>query len=155
MKQFDWLRSQGGLTRRFGIYSVLVVGVLGVAFVISAKGADTKAGTDMITFVNGDQLTGTVVSESGGAVTFHSNMSGDIKVGWDKIKSLHTGEAFAVIRSTDKLKVGKPALQVPVGRLQVSNDEVSVSGPGGQVKNLPTKDAAYIERRELPEGSAA
>jgi hypothetical protein len=85
MKQFDWLRSQGGLTRRFGIYSVLVVGVLGVAFVITAKGADTKAGTDMITFVNGDQLTGTVVSESGGAVTFHSNMSGDIKVGWDKI----------------------------------------------------------------------
>jgi hypothetical protein len=101
MKQFDWLRSQGRLARRFGIYRVLVLGVLGLAFVIAARGADTKAGTDVITFVNGDQLTGTVVSESGGTVTFHSNMSGDIKVGWDKIKSLHTGEAFAVIRSTD------------------------------------------------------
>jgi hypothetical protein len=148
MKQFDWLRSQGRLKRRFGIYRVLVVGVLGVAFVITAKGADTKAGTDVITFVNGDQLTGTVVSESGSTVTFHSNMSGDIKVGWDKIKSLHTGEAFAVIRSNDRLKVGEPAPQVPVGPLQVSNDEVSVSGPGGQVKNIATKDAAYIVNGE-------
>jgi hypothetical protein len=148
MKQFDWLRSQGRLTRRFGIYRVLVVGVLGLAVVVTANGADTKAGADVITFMNGDQLTGTVVSGSGGSVVFHSDISGDIKVGWDKIKSLHTGEAFAVIRSTDKLKVGKPAPQVPVGRLQVSNDEVSVSGPGGQVKNLPTKDAAYLVNGE-------
>jgi hypothetical protein len=32
--------------------------------------------------------------------------------------------------------------------LQVSNDEVSVSGPGGQVKNIPRKDAAYIVNGE-------
>jgi hypothetical protein len=148
MKQFDWLRSQGRLKRRFGIYRVLVVGVLGVAFVITANGAHARAGADVITFVNGDRLTGTVMSESGSTVTFHSNMSGDIKVGWDKIKSLHTGEAFAVIRSNDRLKVGEPAPQVPVGPLQVSNDEVSVSGPGGQVKNIATKDAAYIVNGE-------
>ena len=154
MKQFDSLFRYGWPPYQRGMLCVLALGMLGLAFASSAKGADTKAaadtkaGTDVITFVNGDQLTGTVVSESGGAVMFHSDMSGDIKVGWDKIKSLHTSEAFAVIRSTDKLKVGQPAPQVPLGPLQVSNGEVSVSGSGGEVKNIAVKDAAYLVNGE-------
>lgn len=106
--------------------------------------ADAKPGVDVITFTNGDQLTGTLVSESGGTVVFHSDMGGDIKVDWSKIKSLHTGEKFAVIGANDKLKVGKPAPQVPVGTVSVANDEVSVSGVGGEIKNIPTKEAAYV-----------
>ena len=148
MKQFDSLCRQGWLPYRRGMYRVLALGLLGLAIVSIGRAADTKAGTDVITFVNGDQLTGTVVSESGGAVMFHSDMSGDIKVSWDKIKSLHTSEAFAVIRPTDKLKVGQPAPQVPLGPLQVSNGEVSVSSPGGEVKNIPVKDAAYLVNGE-------
>ena len=103
-----------------------------------------KPGVDVLTSTNGDQLTGTVVSESGGSVVFHGDMSGEIKVEWSKIKSLHTGGKYAVISPTDKLKVGRPAPQVPVGTLSVSNDEVSVSGTGGEVKNIPTKEAAYV-----------
>ncbi|MCU1312729.1 MAG: hypothetical protein JWM54_486 [Acidobacteriaceae bacterium] len=148
MKQLDWLCSQASPPHRPGIYRVLVLGWLGLAFVISARAADTKAGMDVITFVNGDQLTGTLLSESDRTVMFHSDMSGDMKVSWDKIKSLHTSEAFAVIRSSEKLRVGRPAPQVPVGPLHVSNDEVSVSGPGGEVKNIPAKDAAYLVNGE-------
>jgi hypothetical protein len=110
----------------------------------AAQDAAAKPGVDVLTFTNGDQLTGTLVSESGGSVAFHSDMSGDIKVDWNKIKSLHTGGKYAVILSSDKLKVGRPAPQVPVGTVSVANDEVSVSGVGGEVKNIPTKDAAYL-----------
>ena len=110
----------------------------------AAQDAAAKPGVDILTFTNGDQLTGTLVSESGGSVVFHSDMSGDIKVDWNKIKSLHTGGKYAVILSSDKLKVGRPAPQVPVGTVSVANDEVSVSGVGGEVKNIPTKDAAYL-----------
>jgi Protein of unknown function, DUF481 len=110
----------------------------------AAQTADAKPGVDVLTFTNGDQLTGTLLSESGGSVAFHSDMSGDIKVDWSKIKSLHTGGKYAVITSSDKLKVGKPAPQIPVGTVSVANDAVSVSGVGGEVKNIPTKDAAYL-----------
>jgi hypothetical protein len=148
MKQFDWLCTHGWLPHRRSISRVLVLGLVALSFVITAKGADTKAGTDVITFVNGDQLTGTVLSESGGTVTFHSDMSGDINVSWEKIKSLRTSEAFAVIRSSDKLRVGSPAPQIPVGPLHVFNDEVSVSGPGREVKTIHAKDAAYLVNGE-------
>jgi Protein of unknown function, DUF481 len=109
-----------------------------------AQAAAAKPGVDVLIFTNGDQLTGTLVSESGGSVVFHSDMSGDIKVDWSKIKSLHTGGKYAVISPGEKLKVGRPAPQVAVGTLSVSNDEVSVSGAGGEVKNIPTKQAAYL-----------
>jgi Protein of unknown function, DUF481 len=106
--------------------------------------ATPKPGVDVLTFTNGDQLTGTLVSEGDGSVVFHGDMSGDINVEWSKIKSLHTGGKYAVISPGVKLKVGRPAPQVPVGTLSVSNDEVSVSGTGGEVKNIPTKEAAYV-----------
>jgi hypothetical protein len=112
----------------------------------SAQGAKdaAKAGVDVITFTNGDQLTGTLVSESDGKVTFNSDMTGTVTVAWEKIKSLHTGGKYAVISSGEKLKVGRPAPQVPVGTVTVANDQVSVSGVGGEIKNIPTKDAAYL-----------
>jgi hypothetical protein len=110
----------------------------------AAAQAAAKPGVDVITFTNGDQLTGTLVSESDGTVVFHGDMSGDIKIEWSKIKSLHTGGKYAVISPGQQLKVGKPAPQVPVGTVSVSNDEVSVSGVGGEIKSIPTKEAAYL-----------
>jgi hypothetical protein len=111
---------------------------------LAQDAAAAKPGVDVLTFTNGDQLTGTLVSESDGSVVFHGDMSGDVKVEWTKIKSLHTGGKYAVISPTEKLKVGRPAPQVPVGTLSVSNDQVSVSGTGGETKNIPTKEAAYV-----------
>jgi hypothetical protein len=110
----------------------------------AAQDAATKPGVDVLIFTNGDQLTGTLKSESDGTVVFHSDMTGDVCVDWKNIKSLRTGGQYAVITSDQKLRVGKPAPQVPVGTLSVSNDEVSVAGVGGEVKNVPTKDAAYL-----------
>lgn len=109
-----------------------------------AQDANAKPGVDVIIFTNGDQLTGTLTGESGGNVNFNSDMSGAITVPWSKIKSLHTGGKYAVITTGETLKVGKPAPQVPVGTVSVSGDQVSVSGVGGEVKNIPTKDAAYV-----------
>jgi hypothetical protein len=110
----------------------------------AAQAAEEKPGVDVIIFTNGDQLTGTLKSESDSTVVFHSDMTGDVNVDWKKIKSLKTGGKFAVINSGEKLRVGKPAPQVPVGTLSASNDEVSVAGVGGEVKNVPTKDIAYV-----------
>ncbi len=134
---------------RFSVWHGAAVAVLALPVVFastkaSAQDANAKPGVDVVTFTNGDQLTGTLVSESDGKITFNSDMSGTVTIPWSKVKSLHTGGKYAVISSTDKLKVGRPAPQVPVGTLSVANDQVSVSGVGGEVKNIPTKDAAYL-----------
>ena len=101
---------------------------------------------DVITFINGDKLTGKVLKESGGVVVFLSDMTGatPISVPWSKIRELHSSRTFAVIRKDQKLKVGKPAPQVLVGTVNYSNDEISVGTPGGETKNIPAKDAAFV-----------
>ena len=53
---------------------------------------------DVIIFTNGDQLTGKLLREVGGSVTFHSDIAGDVTVTWDKIKSIHSSQQFAVIQ---------------------------------------------------------
>jgi hypothetical protein len=134
---------------RFSVWHGAAVAVLALPVVFAstkavAQDANAKPGVDVVTFTNGDQLTGTLVSESDGKITFNSDMSGTVTIPWSKVKSLHTGGKYAVISSTEKLKVGRPAPQVPVGTLSVADDQVSVSGVGGEIKNIPTKDAAYL-----------
>jgi hypothetical protein len=111
-----------------------------------------KPDPDVLTFTNGDQLTGKVVSETDGVVTFLSDMAGKadgtdggtITVPWSRIKELHTAQKFAVITKDQRLRVGRPAPQVPVGTISYSNDEISVSEGAGEVKDVPAKDAAYV-----------
>lgn len=107
--------------------------------------ATAKADADVLTFTNGDQLTGKVVDETGGVVTFQNDASfGKITVPWSKIKELHTAQTFAVITKDQKLREGRPAPGVPVGTISYSSDEISVSGAGGEAKKVAAKDAAYI-----------
>jgi hypothetical protein len=124
--------------------AVLALPVVFASTKAFAQDANAKPGVDVVTFTNGDQLTGTLVSESDGKITFNGDMSGTVTIPWNKIKSLHTGGKYAVISSGETLKVGRPAPQVPVGTVSVANDQVSVSGVGGEIKNIPTKDAAYL-----------
>jgi hypothetical protein len=106
----------------------------------------------MVRVTNGDQLTGKVVSETGGVVTFQSDMAGKadgsgggtITVPWSRIKELHSAQKYAIITKDQTLRVGKPAPQVQVGTVSYSNDEISISGGGSEIKNIPAKNAAYM-----------
>jgi Protein of unknown function, DUF481 len=136
--------------------AVLALAILPLASApLAAAGQAATAGADVLTFTNGDQLTGKVVSESGGVVTFQSDMAidssktdgsggGTITVPWSRIKTLRSAQKFAVITKDQQLRVGRPAPQVPVGTVSATSDQVSVSGVGGEIKNIPTKDAAYL-----------
>lgn len=109
-----------------------------------AQAPQEKAGADTITFSNGDRLTGKVLSEADGKVVFHSDVAGDISVEWSKIQELHTEGRFAVLFPGQKLKLGRPAPEVPIGTVTASSEQVSVSTVGGEVKNIPAKAAAFL-----------
>ncbi len=101
---------------------------------------------DEITFTNGDKLTGKVIKESGGVVIFQSDMAGGatLSVPWSQIKELHSSKRFAVIRNDQKLRVGKPAPQVPIGTVSYSDNQISVAPFKAETVNIPAEDAAYL-----------
>jgi hypothetical protein len=129
----------------------LVLGVtLGFTFVLPghAQAAPAKTAApapDVIIFTNGDQLTGKLLREVGGSVTFHSDIAGDVTVTWDKIKSIHTSQQFAVIEQGQHVTRKTPDADVAQGVVQVQDDQVKLAtGTGGTTKDIPVKNAAYM-----------
>jgi hypothetical protein len=113
-----------------------------------AAGADTKGtapAPDVIFFTNGDQLTGKLLREAGGSVTFHSDIAGDVSVSWDKIKSIRTSQKFAVIQQGQHVSRKTPDADVAQGGVQIQDDQVKVTtSTGGATKDIPVKNAQYM-----------
>ena len=105
-----------------------------------------KAAPDTITFTNGDHLTGKFVREDGGKVIFHSDIAGDITVGWDQITELHSSQTVAVLKTgvTPTKKGGES--QIPIGTLAVTAGQIQLESPAtsSQIAPIPVADAAYI-----------
>ncbi len=107
--------------------------------------AAPAAGTDVIVFTNGDQLTGKLLREVGGSVTFHSDIAGDISVDWDKIKSIKTGQQFAVMQQGQHVTRKTADADIVQGNVQVEDNQVKVTqATGGATKDIPVKDAQYV-----------
>jgi hypothetical protein len=107
--------------------------------------AAPAAGTDVIVFTNGDQLTGKLLREVSGSVTFHSDIAGDISVDWDKIKSIKTGQQFAVIQQGQHVTRKTADADIVQGNVQVEDNQVKVTqATGGASKDIPVKDTQYV-----------
>jgi hypothetical protein len=100
---------------------------------------------DVLVLSNGDTLHGKFVNEVAGKVTFHSDPLGDVSLGWDKIKELHTDQKFAVIDKNVKLLGRKSAGQIPVGTFELENQAITLHPENAPVlAPIPVKDAQYI-----------
>jgi hypothetical protein len=101
---------------------------------------------DTITFTNGDRLTGKLVREVDGKVTFHSDIAGDVTVTWDKIKELHSAAPFAVLQKgvVPNRKEGEGRL--PIGALSVADGKIQLepSASHAEIAAIPTANASYI-----------
>ncbi len=110
-----------------------------------APGAGAAPAPDVIFFTNGDQLTGKLLREIGGSVTFHSDIAGDVTVTWDKIKSIRSSQKFAVIQQGQHVTRKTPDADVAQGSVQVQDDQVQVTtATGGATKEIPVKNAQYM-----------
>jgi hypothetical protein len=93
--------------------------------------ADAPAGTDVLVFNNGDQLTGKLVSSAGASVTFHSDMAGDLTIDWAKVKEIRTGQKFAVLEKGVKPSRKTPDSLVPQGTVTIADQKVEVQPASG------------------------
>jgi Protein of unknown function, DUF481 len=106
---------------------------------------EPKPTPDVIIFLNGDQLSGTLVREVGGTVTFHNDIVGDINVSWDKIKELRTANKFVVLdKSVSPDKRQLPA-NIPQGTISVASDMITVHPDNNaMIEPIPVKNAPFI-----------
>ena len=115
----------------------------GAACQAQAKPADPSP--DVLVLANGDTLHGKFVSAVAGKVTFHSDPLGDISLGWDKIKELHTSQKLAVLDKTVKLRGKKNMPQIPEGTVDVAGQVVTVHPANAAAPApIPVADAQYV-----------
>ncbi|MGC2400403.1 MAG: DUF481 domain-containing protein [Acidobacteriaceae bacterium] len=107
--------------------------------------AQTAPAPDVIQFTNGDQLTGKLLRAVGGKVTFHSDIAGDVTVTWDKIKSIHSSQQFAVVQQGQRVNRKTADAEIAKGAVQVEDQVVKVAPTqGAATKDIPTKSAQYM-----------
>jgi hypothetical protein len=147
MSQFRII-SRRFLRRLPSTFSTVVQATLVLAFVVPVHAQAPAAAApapDVIVFTNGDQLSGKLLREVSGSVTFHSDMAGDVVVTWDKIKSIHTAQQFAVIQQGQHVTRKTADADIAVGSVQVDDSQVKVTqGTGGTPKDIPVKNAQYV-----------
>jgi hypothetical protein len=136
------------LRRVLDTLPIVLPAALGLAFAVPMHAQAPAAAApapDVIVFTNGDQLSGKLLREASGSVIFHSDVAGDITVTWDKIKSIHTGQQFAVIQQGQHVTRKTADADIVQGSVQVEDNQVKVTqGTGGATKDIPVKDAQYV-----------
>jgi hypothetical protein len=146
MSSFDF--ASRFFSRRFIPLRLILPTVLGLASVLplhaQTAAPAAAAAPDVIVFTNGDQLTGKLLREVGGSVTFHSDIAGDITVTWDKIKSIHSSQQFAVVEQGQHVTRKTDNAAIAHGAVQVEDNEVKVAPTGGTPKDIPVKNTQYV-----------
>jgi hypothetical protein len=137
------------LLARRPIASAVVLAVFTLVFALPAHSQSTPAkpaaaAPDVLTFTNGDQLTGKLLHAINGSVTFHSDMAGDVTITWDKIKSIKSAQEFAVIEQGQHVARKTADTAIPQGAIQVEDQQVKVAPANGAGKDIPAKNAQYV-----------
>jgi hypothetical protein len=129
------------------LFSLALVLSAHSALAVAADGAAAAPAPapDVVVFTNGDQLTGKLVSAANGTVTFHSDVVGNVTVTWDKIKTLHSSQQFAVVQQGQTVSRKTPSAAVPQGTVAVDNQQLQVTPAAGAAqKEIPAKNAQYV-----------
>ena len=101
-----------------------------------------KAAPDVLIFVNGEQVTGTVEKVDTKTVTFKSLMAGEMTVSWDNIKELQSSQTFALLKPKQKLTKRDALASVPEGAVSAHGKDLTLKSPTSSV----TMPLAQVDR---------
>lgn len=112
----------------------------------AGQNPSADAAPDTLVLSNGDTLHGKLVKEVAGKVTFHTDALGDVDIPWEKIKELHATGSYGVLEKGVKLKGRRNQGQLPMGTIDVANQEVTVrpANAAAPAPPIPAKDAEFI-----------
>ena len=100
---------------------------------------------DVLIFTNGEKLIGHLKRSNGASVTFKSDMAGEVKVEWSKIKELHSSQRFAVIKKGIEIHRHPDPSTIPQGALSMTDQKLEVNpGEGRPPQTIAVGDAAQV-----------
>src|ERR1700692_2696689 len=100
---------------------------------------------DVLIFTNGEKLIGHLKRSNGTSVTFKSDMAGEVKVDWSKLKELHSSQRFAVIKKDLQIHKHLDPSTIPQGVLTMADQKLEVNpGEGRAPQAIPVGDAAQV-----------
>ena len=117
---------------------------LGLAALLQAQ---VKPGPDTLLLNDGEQLIGHFVGAHGGAVTFKSDLLGQLTIEWSKIKELHSIQKFAIVKKDVKLGRHSDVSGVPKGAVSMTGQTLAVepgAGAGAAPQQIPIAQAAHV-----------
>ncbi|MFT4111910.1 DUF481 domain-containing protein [Silvibacterium sp.] len=93
---------------------------------------------------NGDTITGIITRVSGGTLTFHSDVLGDLSIDMKKVTAMHSAREFAVGEKGEHLTRATVAAKVPVGKIELANSTVTVTLPEAKTESFPTDQLRFL-----------
>ena len=105
---------------------------LALATLSIAQAQLDKPAPDEIVFTNGDKLEGHFVRATGAAVTFKSDILGDLTVDWKKVKELRTSAKVAVVRKGVMIRKNGETSSIPQGTLVMEDQKLQITAAPGQ-----------------------
>jgi hypothetical protein len=100
---------------------------------------------DTLTLTDGETLVGKLLRATGAAVTFHSDLAGDVTIPWAKIKGLTASRRFAVIPKGVIFKRKESDGKIPRGTLALADGKIQITPGGGQpVQTFAPGDTGFI-----------
>jgi hypothetical protein len=95
---------------------------------LGQAGTPPQPGPDVLTFTDGERLTGHFLKATGSSLTFQSGALGDVTVDWSKVKELETSAKVAVIPKSVKLRMHHTdGSSIPQGTLSVQDQQVHLA----------------------------
>ena len=100
---------------------------IAVKLFAQAPKADSKPGTDVLIFTDGEKLIGHLERATASSVVFKSDMAGEITVDWAKVQELQSPQKFAAIPKNVRLRHREDASKVPQGALTATAQKVEIT----------------------------
>lgn len=99
---------------------------------------------DVMELVDGEKLIGHLESATAAGVVFKSDLAGEVKVDWAKIKDLQSSGKFAVAKKGQVFGARSQPGSVPQGTLSVAEQKVTVTPATGTPQVVAVGDTANV-----------
>src|SRR5215469_10442765 len=127
---------------------VLLTSIWQVGFLFTVRAAAqspaSKPQPDVLILMDDERLVGHLVGASGTAVTFKSDLLGNVTVDWSKVKELHTQGPYTVLSKDLKLRTHMDTSSIPQGVLEATDKTITVTPSGAAPKTVPVSEADKV-----------
>jgi hypothetical protein len=126
------------------IASIWQIGFSGAPPLAAQTPAAGKPQPDVLILIDDERLVGHLVSADATSVSFKSDLLGDVKADWSKVKELHTQGQYAVVGKGVQLRPHANVSNVPQGTLNATAQTITITSSAGAPQTLPVAQAAQV-----------